>query len=294
VVLKLRQGTQASVPASGDPITAAASVDEVWFERVDQTKPGGELIAGGDFVDKSLWTMQSNKIEGDANTDKCLADVRTVGNNKNYGYTTCGDGWALLLVQVGQATQQVTFPEAGLYRLSFWTRSRYSTDSNTGEILAYFGGNQVKAWLADDNGVTREIYRTQSIYSTNFYEHVVMFNVENPGKYTFGLQGCNEYPDSIVVPPVGYNQKDSNVFVDCVSIKKASDSDMPELDEELQLNLSAASKLRLDFAGTATIKGLRIGGRKVSGLIDASHPSGLVSGPGCLYIQPEGTVILFR
>jgi hypothetical protein len=121
-----------------------------------------------------------------------------------------------------------------------------------------------------------------------------MFNVEKPGTYTFGLQGCNEYPDNIIVPPVGFNQKDSNVFIDCVSIKKASDSDMPELDEELKLDLAAASKLRLDFAGTATIKQLRLGGARVSGLIDASHPSGLVSGPGCLYIQPRGTVVTFR
>jgi hypothetical protein len=147
--------------------------------------------------------------------------------------------------------------------------------------------------LADDNGATQEICRTQSIFSTNFFEHVVMFNVENPGTYTFGLQGCNQYPDNIIVP-TGCNQKDSNVFVDCVSIKKASDSDMPELDEELKLNLAATSRLRLDFVGTATIKQLRLGGGRVSGLIDASHPSGLVSGPGCLYIQPRGTVVTFR
>jgi hypothetical protein len=121
-----------------------------------------------------------------------------------------------------------------------------------------------------------------------------MFDVKTPGTYTFGLQGCNDYPDHVTTRSSETGQKDSNVFVDAVSVRKVSDSDMPELDEELQLNLSATSKLCLDFAGTATIKGLRVGGRKVSGLIEASHPSGLVSGPGCLYIRPEGTVILFR
>ena len=121
-----------------------------------------------------------------------------------------------------------------------------------------------------------------------------MFNVDMPGTYTFGLQGCNSYPDNVTPRSSETGQKDSNVFVDCVSIKKASDSDMPELDEELKLDLAAASKLRLDFAGTATIKQLRLGGARVSGLIDASHPSGLVSGPGCLYIQPRGTVVTFR
>jgi hypothetical protein len=28
--------------------------------------------------------------------------------------------------------------------------------------------------------------------------------------------------------------------------------------------------------------------------LDATHPSGLVYGPGALYIRPKGTVVIFR
>ena len=35
-------------------------------------------------------------------------------------------------------------------------------------------------------------------------------------------------------------------------------------------------------------------GVSVSGFIDASHPSGLVSGLGCLEVRPKGTVLMFR
>jgi hypothetical protein len=288
LVLCLRQGTDSSASSGA----AAAAIDDVWFERVDCALQGRNLVDNGSFEDgSSSWTFQHNKI---GLNDKSAAGDRNSGNSDMYGYTL-GDGLrSLLLIQIGQATQRIAFPEAGLYRLCFWTRSRYTTNADTGAIATYFGGNQVRAWLADDNGATQEIYRTESVYSTNFFEHVAMFDVKTPGTYTFGLQGCNDYPDHVTTRSSETGQKDSNVFVDAVSVRKVSDSDMPELDEELQLNLSATSKLCLDFAGTATIKGLRVGGRKVSGLIEASHPSGLVSGPGCLYIRPEGTVILFR
>ena len=54
------------------------------------------------------------------------------------------------------------------------------------------------------------------------------------------------------------------------------------------------ARLRLDFAGTNRIDRLRLNGVSVSGFIDASHPSGLVSGIGCLEVRPKGTVLMFR
>lgn len=53
-------------------------------------------------------------------------------------------------------------------------------------------------------------------------------------------------------------------------------------------------KLRLDFTGTNEIDRLRLGGVSVSGYVDATHPSGLVCGTGCLYVRPKGTVLLLR
>ena len=286
VVLRLRQGT-----ASDASATACAAVDDVWFERTDGFYDKQELVKEGNFPSTSSanWTLTSNADSGD--NSKSLANIRQSGNSSSYGYTL-GDGlFSLLLVQVGQATQPITFKEAGMYRLSFWTRSRYSTGDS---ISTYFGGNQVRAWLRDPNSETHEIYRTKSVYSTNFYEHVALFRVDAPGTYTLGLQGCNHYPDAITTSSGESGQKDSNVFVDAVSIRKVDAAEMPALDKDLQLTLGTTSRLRLDFDGTATIKSLRLGGRKTIGVIDANHASGLVSGPGSLFVPPVGSTIIFR
>lgn len=63
---------------------------------------------------------------------------------------------------------------------------------------------------------------------------------------------------------------------------------------ELALDLRDTAKLRLDFTGTNEIDRLRLGGVSVSGYVDATHPSGLVCGTGCLYVRPKGTVLLLR
>ena len=288
VVLRLRQGT-----ASDASATACAAVDDVWFERTDGFYDKQELVKEGNFPAVSYvnWTTAQNKDEDNSKSD---VYIRQSGNSANYGYTL-GDGPnSLLIVQTGQATQPITFSEAGMYRLSFWTRSRYSTDANNGTISTFYGGNQVRAWLRDPNSETQEIYRTMSVYSTNFYEHVALFRVDAPGTYTLGLQGCNHYPDAITTSSSINGQKDSNVFVDAVSIRKVDAAEMPALDKDLQLTLGATSRLRLDFDGTATIKGLRLGGRKTIGVIDANHASGLVSGPGSLFVPPVGSTIIFR
>ena len=41
-------------------------------------------------------------------------------------------------------------------------------------------------------------------------------------------------------------------------------------------------------------RGLRLGGQSVCGVIDASHESGRVFGPGALYVPPSGTMMIFR
>ena len=140
--------------------------------------------------------------------------------------------------------------------------------------------------------MTNDLYRTTSIYSTNFLEHVALFRMDRPGTYTLGIQGCNDYPDHVTTSSA--NKRDANAFVDLVSIVRTEEDTTPALEHDLQLMLGDTARLRLDYAGTNTIKRLRIGGKSVSGLIDASHPSGLVSGPGCIYVPPYGTMVLFR
>ena len=290
VALRLWQSAENTANAISDMTVAG-----VYFERVDSACVGAELVENGSFESSSNWTTRrNNDNQTNASDNRYYSDcyMKPTGD-KNYGYTTCDGTRALLIVQIGQATQPITFTEAGLYRLSFWTRARYFTSSSSGQIdSTYYGGNQIRVWLADGEGVTNDLYRTTSIYSTNFLEHVALFRMDRPGTYTLGIQGCNDYPDHVTTSSA--NKRDANAFVDLVSIVRTEEDTTPALEHDLQLMLGDTARLRLDYAGTNTIKRLRIGGKSVSGLIDASHPSGLVSGPGCIYVPPYGTMVLLR
>ena len=199
---------------------------------------------------------------------------------------------ALEFCQCGTAVKQVTFPEAGAYRMSFSSRARvwiYATPSMN------YAGNRLAFFLVDANNVTNEFYRSPSICSTNFVFRSALFTVPTAGTYTFGIRGLNGWPmEDGSHLRVGNNADDSMAFVDQVFIEKADETHEPDIPETLSLELADGARLRLDFAGTNRIDRLRLNGVSVSGFIDASHPSGLVSGIGCLEVRPKGTVLMFR
>ena len=158
-----------------------------------------------------------------------------------------------------------------------------------------YAGNALAFFLVDGNDVTNTFYRTPSIYSTNFVFRSALFNVPAAGTYTFGIMSLNGLPlEDGTHLQVGKNATDVTALVDQVLIKKADETAEPDLPEKLALDLSDGTRLRLDFAGTNRIDRLRLNGVSVSGFIDASHPSGLVSGIGCLEVRPKGTVILLK
>ena len=130
---------------------------------------------------------------------------------------------------------------------------------------------------------------------TNFVFRSALFNVPAAGTYTFGIKGLNGWPlEDGTHLQVGYSASDVTAFIDQVLIEKADETLEPDIPETLALELSDGARLRLDFTGTNRIDRLRLNGQSVAGFIDASHPSGLVSGIGCLEVRPKGTVIFFR
>ena len=69
---------------------------------------------------------------------------------------------------------------------------------------------------------------------------------------------------------------------------------LSDVDCKVEVSLDTATRLRLDYEGTVEVDRLVMDGRSVVGTVDATHPSGLVYGPGALYIRPKGTVVIFR
>ncbi len=272
---------------------AAAIVDDL------ELVPHDELVSGGVFANASAdgsWTFTSHKDENVTALQKANADIMYFTADwvvNGYGGAQCSGTRAAEVTQCGEMSQDVTFPEAGTYRLVFWTRAR-----RVGNTLNY-AGNKVRAFLSS-GATTNLIGITSYSLATNFVRQTFYFDVAAPGTWKFSLQGMNGLPRGDgtyldVTPGAGFNANDSLVFIDGVSIRKADSlGGAPQGLENKAIELNANTRLRLDFTGDVRIKSLRLGGRKVVGEIDASHPSGLVDGPGTIYVVPQGTCILFR
>lgn len=294
VRLRLR-GTVAAETA----VVPCAVVDELEFVRQDAD---GELVANGTFADASAWTLRSNKDTSTTvfanNTAKSTAHIwdpcRLVGTGEQaYGNTYGVGTLALDICQCGSAEQTIAFPAAGTYRLAFSARSRLWIYENA-PPNRYWGGNQGQFYLVDAQGATNEIFRTPSLYASNFVFRSTLFNVPAAGTYTFGIRGLNGMPQADgTTLQVGATADDVELFVDQVSVKPVADATL-DLDEGLAVELRDTATLRLDFTGTNEIARLRLGGVSVSGYVDATHPSGRVRGTGCLFIRPKGTVLLLR
>jgi len=293
VQLRVRQ-----IGTNGSNNTPCAIVDDFEFVRQDGTD--GRVL-DEPFASAAGWTLTPIK-DGSTYTSKSEITVRDPGralpnvssaNPYAYGLTHGINNTALELTQCCAATREVSFPEPGAYWLEFSSRSRvwiyYPSPSMS------YSGNQVAFFLVDGNGVTNQLYRTPSIYTTNFVFRSTLFNVPAAGTYTFGIMSLNGLPlgDGSHLK-VGVSATDVTVFVDQVLIRKADETAKPDLPEKLALDLTDGTRLRLDYVGTNRIDRLRLNGVSVAGFIDASHPSGLVSGIGCLEVRPKGTVLMFR
>ena len=60
------------------------------------------------------------------------------------------------------------------------------------------------------------------------------------------------------------------------------------------ISVAYGAKLDADFVGMHTLAEMRLGGRRVSGVISRNTHPEYISGIGMFYVQPKGTCIHFR
>lgn len=254
VVLELRQ------PVANGML----NIDDIEFVPAEE-----ELVKNQTFArEMDYWGCSSSYVY----TFGAGADV-------NYGNYRFDDEKAMCLMQAGSFWQNLDFPSAGLYRLSFWARSRVSSYNGYPAPAAH-GGNSVRAVLVDADSNRLPIVETAPILSTNFFETVALFRIPQKGMYTLRFEGVDS--------------ADRTSFVDLVSVKPVVSADAPNVSEDLELSLAEGSRLRLDFEGEVKVKGLKIGKKKFHGKVDASHASGLVCGVGSLSVPETGLSIIVR
>ena len=83
--------------------------------------------------------------------------------------------------------------------------------------------------------------------------------------------------------------------VSIVAAPAAARTDLADyIPENIELNVANGAKLNLDFDGVAKVKGLTYNGQRIA--FDVSHEKypAWVMGRGTLYVQPRGTIIMFR
>ena len=176
----------------------------------------------------------------------------------------------------GGAETQVTFPEAGEYRLSLHARPR--SDCATVNPLLVF--------LKGADGSTVEILRETIPFTQCFLEQTRTFRVPAAGTYALVITGLG-------VPrgtkdAEGRIRADFTVVVDGVSVVRAVEPlpAEPVLGADVEVSVAAGAKLALDGDVTSDVASLRLGGDYVEGLVSAkTHPAFIV-GPGKLRVRP--------
>ena len=61
-----------------------------------------------------------------------------------------------------------------------------------------------------------------------------------------------------------------------------------------QVEVAVGAKLELTFTGTNTVSRIRLGGKYKSGLVTAETAPEYISGPGALYAEPRGMLLIVR
>ncbi len=250
--------------------TGSAWLDDVALERVSETIPenlvsnGGFEVAGNGWTYSTCTNMSATKsgwYNNLTNSPPMGADSVFLSGNAEAD---------------GDLRQNVTFPAAGRYELSFRVRrfraNPFGDDGKVSRFYAMVGDNVI--W--------------ESYVLRHEDECVIKqpFTVAEAG--TYKLIFHTSFGDS----QRGYALLDD---VSIVAAPAAARTDLADyIPENIELNVADGARLNLDFDGMAKVKGLTYNGQRIA--FDVSHEKypTWVMGRGMLYVQPRGTVIMFR
>lgn len=266
--------------AEGDSVTitleqttgwAAVQLDNLEFVKVGD----GELVINGSVENGSTgWTFDDW-----TDTYRHVANIRAYGDNiEAYGPTKCDGPYMIRSAQGGRAYQTIAFP-AGVFRLSYWSRARFT--ASTGAVNSQ-AQTPITFWYAGEGSpVTNEIVKSELSWCTNFIEHVAYFSVPVAGSYVFG-----------------FNSEDragADVLVDCVSVKQVQGAEaVPDIPEYAEIKVSGGGKLRLDYNGCLNLGRLKVNGKSLMGEVSAEKYPEYISGPGRALVKQRGLVLMYR
>ena len=269
---------------------SVALVDDLEFVPAHEVRESfNTVVKSGSSFSTEYWTFDNGQIEGD--TKSYAGNVADIGNNEYFGHNRYRNNPnGARLIDRGAIYQNVTFPAPGRYRLKWHSRARADVrDADYAERFDYGKKSALRVVLAAD-GITNTIYEC-STATTNFVGYACSFDIADVSKtYTLGFQGANDPQISGASDQMSYicNLK-------CDRIGEVGQMDtLFTMDPAMSVNVAAGAKLELDYVGTNRVTSLRLSGKRVIGVVDATtHPLYII-GTGALYVKPRGMVIDFK
>ena len=250
--------------------TGSAWLDDVALERVSETIPenlvsnGGFEVAGNGWTYSTCTNMSATRTgwyNGLTNSPPMGADCVFMSGNAESD---------------GDLRQDVTFPAAGRYELSFRVRRFRSNPFGDDEMVSRF------YVMLGDNVIWES-------YVLRHEDECVIkqpFTVAEAGTYRL------IFHTSFGESQRGYALLDD---VAIVAAPAAARTDLADyIPETLELDVASGATLDLDFDGVAAVRGIRYNGRSYVGEISHATCPAWVMGRGVLSAAPRGTVIMFR
>lgn len=186
-------------------------------------------------------------------------------------------------------TRTVTFPEAGTYRLSVAAIDRFYRYNGRPEELNLFGGQEFRAWYAR-GGVTNEIGRFAPDTRERWVRHAFLFEVPEAGEGVIGFSGLKESAQKVAGSTRYFS---CGGLLDGIVVEKVVREAVPTLSKKLEIDVDEGVVLALDYLGTNAVRAVRYAGRSHVGVLDAATCP-FITGPGCLFTRPQGTLLLVR
>ena len=278
----VQEGDSVAISICQTDSAGAGYIDEV--ELVPANGVAGNLVQDGGFENAtwdagSAWQRDIHSGVAADKLDNYVARWEYANMPQYFGYDWYEGDYCLKLWSIKEdaAWQDVAVPSNGLYRLTFYARTRVDTRGNG------YSYDPIRVWMAKD-GVTNELGRTDVNYDV-FRPFTYFWRAPTAGTYRLGFQSTlPEY-------------QDRSTLIDGVSLTPVADellSEMPDVPETLEISVVAVSLKKKDFPGTLKIDRLRIAGRSYVGTIDASTAPDVIFGPGTIEVTPKGTLMIFR
>ena len=191
-----------------------------------------------------------------------------------------------IMVAIGNRSylyEDVTLPFAGWYRLSFYTKSRLRNKTGS------YGVNPLDVFV-NIGDATNKLGRIDT-YNSGWTQRVFDFNVPSGGVYRVAFQGVN---DVATTSTGSYMEKEAHI--DSISLKQVHETrDLtPPFDPKAGIVVADGARLETDFAGTNTVRGLRLGNVRCTGFVSPADYPEYLSGTGTFKIVPRGAAVSFR